>query len=72
MATDFIDILYQIVGFLIPVSLIILIFYLIRSTKKRSEQLRRIEKKIDVLESKVNSSSTNGSLLLFNGEHSCN
>ncbi|MCE7792164.1 hypothetical protein K8O68_06965 [Salipaludibacillus sp. CUR1] len=53
MATDFINIFYQIVALLVPVSIIILIFYIVRLTKKRSEQLRRIEKKIDDLDSKV-------------------
>lgn len=41
------DQFFQIFVFLIPITLIALIFILISTSKKRNEQLNRIEEKID-------------------------
>ncbi|WP_078596544.1 hypothetical protein [Evansella clarkii] len=61
MVTEFnlIDIIYQVFALIIPVSIIILIIYFVRSTRKKSEQLKKIEQKINDLDKKVNSLSAN-------------
>jgi preprotein translocase subunit YajC len=46
------DVIYQMFAILIPVTLIILIFFFVRSSKKRNEQLKRLEAKIDNLQKK--------------------
>ncbi|MGN7400873.1 hypothetical protein ACTHO0_13570 [Cytobacillus praedii] len=44
------DVVYQMFAILIPVALIIMIFFIVRSSKKRNEQLKRLEAKIDNLQ----------------------
>ncbi len=46
------DVLYQLVAILVPITIIILIVYLVRSTKKRNKHLKNIEAKIDELQRK--------------------
>ncbi|MDP4086072.1 MAG: DUF4083 family protein [Bacillota bacterium] len=41
------DIIFQLFTFLFPVIFIILIVLFVRSSKKRNEQLKRIEEKLD-------------------------
>ncbi|UTR10008.1 DUF4083 domain-containing protein [Evansella sp. LMS18] len=61
MVTEFnlIDIIYQVFALIIPLSIIFLIIYFVRSTKKKSEQLKKIEQKIDDLDRKVHLLSEN-------------
>lgn len=41
------DIIFQLFVFLIPIVIIVAIIYFVRSSKKRKEQLDRIEEKLD-------------------------
>ncbi|MDQ0242601.1 uncharacterized protein YoxC [Bacillus fengqiuensis] len=41
------DIIFQLLAVLIPVSFVVAIIFFIRSSKKRKEQLDRIEEKLD-------------------------
>jgi uncharacterized protein YoxC len=41
------DIIYQLFTILIPIVFIVAIIFFVRSSKKRKEQLDRIEKKLD-------------------------
>jgi hypothetical protein len=41
------DIVFQLFTFLIPIILIILLIVFVRSSKKRNQQLKRIEEKLD-------------------------
>jgi uncharacterized protein YoxC len=61
VVTEFnlIDIIYQVFALIIPLSIIFLIIYFVRSTKKKSEQLKKIEQKIDDLDRKVHLLSEN-------------
>jgi uncharacterized protein YoxC len=61
VVTEFnlINIIYQVFALIIPVSIIILIIYFVRSTRKKSEQLKKIEQKINDLDKKINSLSAN-------------
>ncbi|MBN8211118.1 DUF4083 family protein [Bacillus sp. NTK071] len=41
------DIIFQVFAFLIPIAIVVAIVFLVRSSKKRKEQLNRIEEKLD-------------------------
>lgn len=43
------DIVFQLFTYLIPIILIILLIVFVRSSKKRKQQLKRIEEKLDIV-----------------------
>jgi uncharacterized protein YoxC len=44
------SVIYQIVAILIPITIILLVVWLIRSSIKKSKQLKRIEQKLNEIE----------------------